>query len=188
MTQDKQKPIVENFHKATVLLAEKLVGEASDKFSTFPFVAKLDSGNYALFVPGIDPAKANYEFLHAFIVNAGLTLELKLKHLHMLENKKTPRGHNLLTLFNNFGSDTKAFLNDHVEQQTKKSSAHLAITEVAKQQLNISISWRTEIILEKSSYAFERWRYAYETQNDGSWFYGYIEIYKALNDRIKLFQ
>lgn len=186
MNQDKQKPIVENFHKATTLLAEKLVGEISDKFSTFPFVAKVDSSKYALFVPGADPTTANYEYLHAFIVNAGLTLELKLKHLHMLENKKIPRGHNLLTLFNEFGQDTKVFLNSHLEQQTKNSSAHLAITEAAKKHFNISISWQADLILEKSSYAFERWRYAYEAQNDGSWFYGYIELYRALDARIKL--
>ncbi|WP_146742353.1 hypothetical protein [Oleiagrimonas sp. MCCC 1A03011] len=186
MTHDKQKPIVENFHKATTLLAEKLVGETSDKFSTFPFVAKVDSGHYALFVPGVNPNIANYDYIHAFIVNAGLTLELKLKHLHMLENKKTPRGHNLLTLFNELGEDTKAFLNNHVEQQTKNSSAHLAITEAAKINLNISISWKAGLMLQKSSYAFERWRYAYEAQNDGSWFYGYIELYRALDARIKL--
>lgn len=184
MSTDKHSSIVEKFHKATILLAEKLVGESTEGFLTFPFVARLEDGKYALFVPGTDPKKADYDYLHPFIVNAGLTLELKLKHLHAIENKKTPRGHNLLALFNELSEDTKSFLQTHVEGQTKESSAHAAITDAARQHFKATVSWEAQSLLAQSSNAFERWRYLHEEKNQGSWFCGYIEIYRALEDRI----
>ena len=184
MIQDKQKPLVERFHKATVLLAENLVGEASTNFATFPFVAKLPDGNHALFLPAADPRKADYDYLHAFIVNAGLTLELKLKHLHKLEGGSAPRGHNLLDLFNKLKSDTRTFLINNVKSQVEQSIAHESIVAAARDELSIDVSWDADFLLEKSSYAFEKWRYVYEEQSKGSWFCGYIELYKALEDRI----
>ncbi|MBB5886333.1 MULTISPECIES: hypothetical protein [unclassified Xanthomonas] len=184
MTQDKQKPLVERLHKATVLLAENLVGENSSNFTTFPFVAKLANGNHALFMPGADPKNADYDYLHAFVVNAGLTLELKLKHLHMLESGSPPRGHNLLSLFDKLSTDTKEFIQNHIKTQVSGSHAHQTISDVAKDKLNITVSWDARFLLDKSSYAFERWRYVYEDQNKGSWFCGYIELYRALEERI----
>ncbi|HDS0947794.1 TPA: hypothetical protein QDZ34_000402 [Stenotrophomonas maltophilia] len=185
MAHDKQKLLVEKFHKATVLLAEKLVGEDSSDFSTFPFVVKLQGGNMALFMPGADPNSADHDYLHAFVVNAGLTLELKLKHLHALESGTPPRGHNLVVLFDQLGDQTKEFIRNHIRKQVEGSQSHLAISDAAKNNLNIDICWDARFLLDKSSYAFERWRYIYEEQNKGSWFCGYIELYRALEDRIE---
>ena len=178
-----KKSIAQKFHKSTVLLAEKLVGMSSEKFFTFPFVAKVDE-NYACSVPGQDPSKIDIDYLHPYVVNAGLTLELKLKQLLMIENSENVRGHNLGSLYRSLSSESKYFIYSHVLKHTSDSLDHQAITQAAKTNFNLDFKWEAEFLLEKSAYAFERWRYLYEKDNKGSWFAGYIEIYNALDERI----
>lgn len=184
MSSKGRELIVEKFHKSTTLLAEKLVGESAENYPTYPFVVRVD-GKYALFVPGADPKKADYDYLHPYIVSAGLTLELKIKHLHSLESKSELKGHNLLTLYRSLKEESKEFISSRVQERTVNSAAHQAIKSVAESQLNIEFDWNLEFLLEKSSFAFERWRYIYEANNSGSWFAGYIELYEALSERIK---
>jgi len=179
-----EKNIAEKFHKGTVLLAEKLIGTKSEKFSTFPFVAKVGE-NYACFVPGEDLSKINLDYLHPYIVNAGLTLELKLKQLLMVENNDNVRGHNLGSLYKSLSSESKTFISLHVLKRTSDSTDHRTIAEAAKNSFNLELKWEAEFLLEKSAYAFERWRYLHEKNNKGSWFAGYIEVYNALDERIK---
>lgn len=183
MTKDSvREEIVGKFHKSTILLAEKLVGERMDRFVTFPFVAKVGS-NYALFMPGQDPKKADYDYLHSYVVNAGLTLELKLKHIISVENGTERRGHNLVTLYRSLKGETKDFVSNHIAERVKGSEKHRAIADIAKSELNFDFRWEAEFLLEKSGAAFERWRYLYEEDNSGSWFAGYIELYEALHER-----
>lgn len=184
MSSKGRELIIEKFHKSTTLLAEKLVGESAENYPTYPFVARVGD-NYALFVPGADPQKADYDYLHSYIVSAGLTLELKIKHLHFLESKSELRGHNLLNLYSSLKEESKKFISSHVEKRIINSKAHQAIKAVAESKLNIEFDWNLEFLLEKSSFAFERWRYIYEANNSGSWFAGYIELYEALSERIK---
>jgi len=184
MTKKNRESMVEKFHKGTVLMAERLVGEGAETFSTFPFVAK--TGNhYALFVPGTDLKKIDYDFLHPYVVNAGLSLELKIKYLYSIESGKELRGHNLMSLYKSLTRGSREFIHNHIREKTTDSEAHLAIKNAAKYNLCIEIDWDPVFLLEKSSFAFEKWRYLYETDNVGSWFAGYIEIYDALSARIK---
>lgn len=185
MGKDARESTVNKFHKSTILLAEKLVGASADKFATFPFVAGMPNG-YGLFLPGQDPKTADYDYLHPYIVNAGLTLELKLKHVIFVERGKEARGHNLLKLYKELSEKSKEFISSEVDSRTKDSAAHKAISEVAKSQFKIDLGWEVEFLLEKSAYAFERWRYLYETNNSGSWFAGYIEIFDALEKCLTL--
>jgi hypothetical protein len=185
MSKDGRESTVRNFHKSTILLAEKLVGECADKFPTFPFVAGVPTG-YALFVPGQDPNRIDYSYLHPYVVSAGLTLELKLKQLISVENGKETKGHNLLKLYKELSEETRKYVSNEVTFKTKDSVAHKTISDVAKSQLKIDFGWEIEFLLEKSAHAFERWRYLYEPDNTGSWFAGYIEIFDALDKRMKI--
>lgn len=185
MNEDARKSTVKKFHKSTVLLAEKLVGRSADTFATFPFVAKAHNG-YALFLPGQDQENMDYDYLHPYVVNAGLTLELKLKQVIFSESGKEARGHDLLKLYKELSKESKEFVSGGIDSRTKNSADHKAISDVAKSQLKIDFSWEVEFLLEKSAYAFERWRYLYEAQNSGSWFAGYIEIFDALDKCLTL--
>lgn len=176
--------MVEKFHKSTILMAEKLVGENVEKFLTFPFVARVGA-QYVLFMPGQDQKTADLDYLHPYVVNAGLTLELKLKHLLSVEKGKSMREHSLIRLYSALGEETKTFLSNQIAFRVEGSTAHKAISDTARSSLNFDVSWDIEFLLDKSAYAFEKWRYLYEEDNSGSWFMGYIEIYEALDQRIK---
>jgi hypothetical protein len=136
-------------------------------------------------VPGQDLSKIDLDYLHPYVVNAGLTLELKLKQLLMIENSENVRGHNLVSLYKSLSSESRSFISLHVLKRTSDSIDHQTIAEAAKINFNLEVKWEAEFLLEKSAYAFERWRYLYEKNNKGSWFAGYIEIYDALDERIK---
>lgn len=166
----------------TIEVSKACVGEASERFPTFPFVAKVGE-NYACFVPGQNSKNADMDYLHPYVVSAGLTLELKLKQLLAVENGKQERGHNLLALYKSLNSGSKSFISSYVASRAKNSVAHQAISEAAMSNFNLNFKWEVEFLLEKSAYAFERWRYLYEAENSGSWFAGYIEIYDALDNR-----
>lgn len=185
MSKGGRESTVRNFHKSTILLAEKLVGECADNFPTFPFVARMPTG-YALFVPGQDQKMMDHSYLHPYVVSAGLTLELKLKQLISVENGKEAKGHNLLKLYNELSEESRKYVSNEVTSKTKDSVAHNAISDVAKSQLKIDFRWEIEFLLEKSAHAFERWRYLYEPDNTGSWFAGYIEIFEALDKRLRI--
>lgn len=183
MSKEARGLTVDRFHKSTILLAEKLAGGSADTFPTFPFVAAVSSG-YLLFLPGHDPKVWDYDYLHPYVVNAGLTLELKLKQVISADSGKEARGHDLLRLYKELSEESRKFVSDEIESKTKDSAAHKAISDVAKFQLGIDFRWEVEFLIEKSAYAFERWRYLYEANNPGSWFAGYIEIFDALDKRI----
>lgn len=183
MSREARELAIRRFHKSTTLLAEKMVGASADTFPTYPFVARTPNG-YGVFVPGQNPKTLDIDYLNPYVVNAGLTLELKLKHLIFVENKKEARGHNLLKLYMELSEESRGYVSGEVTSNTKDSVAHKELSIVARSQFEIDLSWEVEFLLEKSAYAFERWRYLYEAGNSGSWFAGYIEISKALDKRM----
>lgn len=185
MTKKNRESMVEKFHKSAVHMAEKLVGESAENFSTFPFVAKNENG-YALYLPGVDSQNADYDFLHPYVVSAGLSLELKIKYLYFIESGKELRGHNLLNLYKSLTKESTEYISYHIKEKTNDSEAHRAIKDFAKTRLDINLDWDSIFLLEKSSFAFEKWRYLYEADNAGSWFVGYIELYDAVGARIQV--
>jgi hypothetical protein len=177
-----------SFHKTTCLLASKYTGIKDfnpDSHLPFPMMYKDANGHlHRATLPnsdGDDKWRDDADtYFTALIVNGAFSLELHLKHLYLLIEKKKPRGHDLHKLFLELCADTRNTL-EFLFQEISNSQPKLKqMFDALNSQLNNKRAWTIESVLQETSKAFEVWRYCYEDKGKTSSFVGYGEAVHAM--------
>lgn len=172
---------IDKFHKAAAHLAGAIIGVPAKGLREFPVVVKREDG--LIIAYGIGKV-TDSDFINPYVVNAAFSLELSLKLLHYLDQKKWKDGHNLYNIYKPLFPESKQQVLEVFNNKVKNSDRHSEIFRVMNEQLGVSFSWDLTQLIKKSSTAFEDWRYIFETKKT-TWFAGYPEIRFAVHQRIK---
>lgn len=171
---------IDKFHKATAHLAGAIIGVPAVCLREFPVVVKKED---ELIVYGLGKL-TDTDFINPYVVNAAFSLELSLKLLHYLDQKKWKSGHNLCNIYTPLSPESKQQVLEIFNNTVKNSERHSEIFKVMNEQLRVSFSWDLTQLITKSSTAFEDWRYTFQTKKT-TWFAGYPEIRFAVHQRIE---
>lgn len=184
------------FHKATCLLASKYTGIKdfdADGHLPFPMIFRATDGR--MFRTFFRDAKADEKWIEdadsyfsSLVVNGAFSLELHLKHLHLLIEKKEVRGHDLFKLFNGLGEFARTNLEAIFQAISAQQPLIKTGFDALNLQLGISQAWSIATVLQESAYAFEAWRYSYEKNSKFSAFAGYGEAVYAMRIISKQFK
>ncbi len=179
------KKSAERFHKTTLLLAGRITNLPYDyflegHFETLPVIVG-DGKLLTLYFEG-GREGGDTELITPYVVNGAFSLELYLKILLFLETGTSARGHKLKKLYDQLTEDSKDYLTDRVKGFIDYSKFHRDLEAVIVRNSKVAFSWDIESLIEQSSEAFGKWRYAFEAHP--GWFAGYNEMRNALVDRI----
>lgn len=176
------------FHKATCLLASKFTGVKyydADAHLPFPMLLRRADGVLVRSIFSDEKADERWQedaesYFPALIVNAAFSLELHLKHLHLLIEEKQVRGHDLFKLFQGLSEYTRVNL-EAIFQAVSASQPLIAKSfEGMKAELGIVKEWSIRAVLQESARAFEAWRYRFEGSASASSFVGYGQAVYAM--------
>lgn len=169
------------FHKTTLVLVSHLTGLSIDDISKndrcFPIVVNKRDGN--LCCASMGKPTGDNDFITPYVVNAAFSLELNLKLLVFYETNKWPKGHYLLNLFKKLSLDKQNEISKKFMERSKNSQELQFILRELKNN-GFEIEWELQSLLDRSSQAFETWRYAFEG-NTGC-FAGYSQIHPVLTE------
>ncbi len=164
------------FHKTTCLLASKYTGILEfnpEEHLPFPILYKDDTGT--LYRATIKDSNADENWMKdadsyftAMLVNGAFSLELHLKHLYALVEKKDARGHDLHKLFIGLSDYTKNTLESLFQEISDSQPMIQLAFNALNDELKIKRQWTIENVLKDTSRAFEIWRYSYEEKEEGS--------------------
>ncbi|MCF8495200.1 MAG: hypothetical protein K9G62_00870 [Alphaproteobacteria bacterium] len=172
------------FHKTTLVLVSYLTGLPVDYITKnetcFPIVVNKRDGNICC--ASLGKPSGDSDFITPYVVNASFSLELNLKLLVFYETNKWPKGHNLLELFKKLSADKQKEIKDAFIEKSKNSRE---LQEILKrlEEGDFGIEWELQNLLDRSSQAFETWRYAFEG-NTGC-FAGYSQIHPVLAEMVE---
>lgn len=176
------------FHKATCLLATKFTGvKYFDAETHLPFPMLFRGADGVLLRSVFKDDKADDawredadSYFSALVVNGAFSLELHLKHLHLLVEKKSVRGHDLAKLFNGLSGYTQSNLEEIFQAISESQPLIKESFDLINEEMGVERSWSIKSVLEESAKAFEAWRYCFEQGGKGSSFAGYGEAVFAM--------
>jgi hypothetical protein len=169
-------------HKATLAVAQQLVGLPAPAIPSLPIVVR--RGDLLIYHSTVAGPRQDMDYVNAYIMNGSFSLELRFKYLHALETgQKMQHGHELKGMFDSLTDYSRHALAAHFAAETKNNQICKQISVLLNQH-NLQFRWDLAFLLIRSNLAFERWRYIYEQKGDIAWFCGYTQIKAALDKRI----
>lgn len=153
-------------HRATLAVAQQLVGLPYPLIHSLPFLAKRKNELW-LYAPF--RSKIDFDFVNPYIMNGSFSLELRMKYLHALETGiALPQGHRLRTIFEGLTIECRSAIRANFHEAAKANSSSKEISRVFNEKAKLQFKWDIDLFLEKSNLAFERWRYIYEHGADST--------------------
>ena len=177
-----------SFHKTACLLAGKFTGLTDldpEKHQRFPMLFRDGDGSLVRSVARNENMETNSVqdsdlFFTPLVVNAAFSLELHLKHLSLLIEKKEVRGHDLHRIFLGLSEWTRENLEGLFQHISSTQPMIQREFEAINAELSIKRTWSLEMVLKDSAKAFETWRYSHEKNVQLSSFAGYGEAICAM--------